>query len=187
MECQQRLSVTHKSYPSGTRLRGLTLGRLLLLIFGMLIKIQRSHAEKVKRHKSPVLLVKQQVFQPRYPPPNQTPIHHPTYHPVSAPLPNQQPDQDASVPRKATSTQWLSLKRLTEFARRLTKAASSPIRSALRGAQVRNTIRTIRIRSKSAINSLLALRQKNISSWPYPTLPRNSSAQSYTNYENREL
>ena len=188
--CQHNLVSTHVSHQSGMRYRGLTLKRLMFLIFGVLAKFHNSQAKELKQMekvKQELFKMHQSVFYPPYPSHLSAPSPTPKLVPTSVVYQQQRLARVVSALGKEISTPWRTMKKLAESSQKSMRATLSLTRNVLRGVQEVSTTRITQTLFGFVARSLRALRPEIKLLAPSQPYRGNTSDPSSTSYESREL
>jgi hypothetical protein len=164
------------------RYKGLTLKRLLLLIFGVVAKFHNSHAKEMKqvnKVKQEMLKMRQSVLYTPYPIPKLAP--------TSVVYQQQRLARVVSALGKEISTPWRTMRKLAVLSQKSMRATLSLTRNVLRGVQEVSTTRITQTLFGFVARSLRALRPEIKLLAPSLPFQRNSSDPSSTSYESREL
>jgi hypothetical protein len=172
------------------RYRGLTLRRLMFLIFGVVAKFHNSHAKemkKVEKVNQEVLKMRQSVFYPPYPSHLSAPSPTPKLAPTSVVYQQQRLLRAVNALGREISTPWRAMRKLAVLSQKSMRDTLSLTRNVLRGVQEVSTTRITQTLFGFVSRSLRALRPEIKLPQPYQVYQGNSSDPSSTSYESREL
>ncbi len=188
--CQHNFPLTLVSHQSGMRYRGLTLKRLLLLIFGVVAKFHNSHAKEMKqvnKVKQEMLKMRQSVLYTPYPIHLSAPSPTPKLAPTSVVYQQQRLVRAVRELGRGISTPWQKMRKLAVLSQKSMRATLSLTQNVLRGVQEVSTTRITQTLFGFVARSLRALRPEIKLLAPSLPFQRNSSDPSSTSYESREL
>jgi hypothetical protein len=172
------------------RYRGLTLKRLLFLIFGVVAKFHNSHAKEMKiveKVNQEMRKMYQSVLYTPYPSHLSAPSPTPKLVPTSVAYQQQRLVRAVRELGRGISTPWQKMRKLAVLSQKSMRATLSLTRNVLRGVQEVSTTRITQTLFGFVARSLRALRPEIKLLAPSQTYQRNSSDPSSTSYESREL
>ena len=172
------------------RYRGLTLKRLMFLIFGVVAKFHNSHAKEMKiteKVNQEMRRMYQSVLYTPYPIHLSAPSPTPKLVPTSVLYQQQRLVRAVKGLEKGISTQWSAMKKLAVLSQKSMQDTLSLTRNVLRGVQEVSTTQITQTLFGFVARSLRALKPEIKLPQPYQGYPRNSSDPSSMSYESREL
>jgi hypothetical protein len=172
------------------RYRGLTLRRLMFLMFGVMAKFHNSHAKEMKiveKVNQEVRKMYQSVLYTPYPIHLSAPSPTPKQVPTSVLYQQQRLARTVKELGRGISTPWRKMRKLAVLSQKSMRDTLSLTRNVLRGVQEVSTTRITQTLFGFVSRSLRALKPEIKLPLPSQQYRGNSSDPSSTSYESREL